>query len=376
MSHATLINHLSIIRDFRQPGKVQHELIDVLFLAITGVISGCEGWEEIEDFGNEKLDWLRQYLPFEEGIPSDDTISRIFQLIEPNEFQKSFAKWMKSCCEMTHGDIIAIDGKTLRGSFKKKNKTDSIHMVSAFASTNSVVLGQVKTSEKSNEITAIPKLLDLLDIRGCLITIDAMGTQTKIAKKIVDKGGDYLLPVKGNQERLQSALDNVFSIERLELKETKSYSTSDKGHGRKEIRHCMVAQADEIGDLAFEWPGLQTLGYVVSLREKNGEACIASVKFYISSAELDAISLLSAAREHWSVENKLHWQLDVSMNEDACRIRQKNSTENLATVRHVALNLLKTDRSFTGGIKRKHKQANRSDTYREAIVSGLSLISV
>jgi predicted transposase YbfD/YdcC len=375
MSQETLINQLSIIRDFRQPGKVQHELIDVLFLAITAVISGCEGWEEIEDFGHDKLDWLRQYLPFEQGIPSDDTISRIFQIIQPKEFQNSFAKWMESCCEMTHGDIIAIDGKTLKGSFKKKNKTDSIHMVSAFASANSVVLGQVKTNEKSNEITAIPTLLDLLDIRGCLITIDAMGCQTKIAKKIVDKGGDYLLPVKGNQSRLQKALDTIFSIDRLESKETEAYTKSEKGHGREETRHCMVADASEIGDLAFEWSGLKTLGYVVSFRAEKGEASVATIKFYISSAELDAKSLLTAARAHWSVENNLHWQLDVSMNEDACRIRQKNSTENLATVRHVALNLLKTDGSFKGGIKRKHKQANRSDSYREAIVSGLSLIS-
>lgn len=374
MSETTLISQLSVIRDFRQPGKVQHELIDVLFLAITAVISGCEGWEEIEDFGNDKLDWLRQYLPFEQGIPSDDTISRIFQIIEPKEFQKSFAKWMKSCCKMTHGDIIAIDGKTLKGSFKKKNKTDSIHMVSAFASANSVVLGQVKTNEKSNEITAIPNLLDILDIRGCLITIDAMGCQTKIAKKIVDKGGDYLLPVKGNQERLQKAMDSIFSISRLESPET--YTTSERGHGREETRHCMVANADEIGDLAFEWAGLKTLGYIVSFRAEKGEPSTAMIKFYISSAELDAKSLLTAARAHWSVENNLHWQLDVSMNEDACRIRMNNSTENLAAVRHVALNLLKTDGSFKGGIKRKHKQANRSDSYREAIVSGLSLISI
>ena len=373
MSQLSLLNQLSIIRDPRQPRKVHHNLVDVLFLAITAVISGSEGWEEIEDFGNDKLDWLRQYLPFAEGIPSDDTISRIFQLIDPKEFQKCFASWMKSCCEMTHGSVIAIDGKTLKGSFNKKNKTDTIHMVSAFASANSVVLGQVKTSEKSNEITAIPKLLDLLDIRGCLITIDAMGCHTKIAKKIVDKGGDYLLPVKGNQKRLQTAVDNIFSITRLEAKETESYTTSEKGHGREETRHCMVADASEIGDLAFEWPGLKTLGYVVSLRAKKGEASVATVKFYISSATLDAKSLLTASRDHWSVENNLHWQLDVSMNEDSCRIRQKNSTENVATVRHTSLNLLKTDQSFKGGIKRKQKQANRSDAYREKIVSGLSL---
>ncbi len=374
MTQLTLLNQLSIIRDPRQPRKVHHNLVDVLFLAITAVISGCEGWEEIEDFGNDKLDWLRKYLPFSGGIPTDDTISRIFQLIDPNEFQKCFASWMKSCCEMSHGSIIAIDGKTLKGSFNQQNKTDTIHMVSAFAAANSVVLGQVKTDAKSNEITAIPTLLDLLDIRGCLVTIDAMGCQTKIAKKIVDKGGNYLLPVKGNQKKLQSALDGIFSINRLEDKETEAYSTSEKGHGREEVRHCMVVNASEIGDLAFEWTSLKTLGYVVSFRTEKGKKTTAAFKFYISSAELDAKSLLNASREHWSVENKLHWQLDVSMNEDACRIRQKNSTENLATVRHTSLNLLKADDSFQGGIKRKHKQANRSDSYREKIVSGLSLL--
>ena len=247
-------------------------------------------------------------------------------------------------------------------------------MVSAFAAANSVVLGQVKTDAKSNEITAIPTLLDLLDIRGCLITIDAMGCQTKIAKKIVDKGGNYLLPVKGNQKKLKMALDGIFSINRLEAKETEAYSTSEKGHGREETRHCMVANADEIGDLAFEWTGLQTLGYVLSLRTEKGKETTAAVKFYISSAVLDAKALLNASREHWSVENNLHWQLDVSMNEDACRIRQRNSTENLATVRHTSLNLLKSDKSFSAGIKRKHKQANRSDEYREKIISGLALL--
>ena len=169
-------------------------------------------------------------------------------------------------------------------------------------------------------------------------------------------------------------MNDIFSIKRLEAKETETYTTSEKGHGREETRHCMVANADEIGELAFEWNSLKTLGYVVSFRAEKGEPCTVMMKFYISSAELDAKSLLTAAREYWSVENNLHWQLDVSVNEDACRIRQNNSTENLAAVRHVALNLLKTDGSFKGGIKRKHKQANRSDSYREKIVSGLSLI--
>jgi predicted transposase YbfD/YdcC len=208
---------------------------------------------------------------------------------------------MKSCCEMSHGDVIAIDGKTLRGSFNNKNKSDTIHMVSAFSAANSVVLGQVKTDAKSNEITAIPKLLDLLDVRGCLVTIDAIGCQTKIAKKIVDKGGDYLLPVKGNQERLQTALDGIFSIGRLELPETEVYTTKEKGHGREDSRMCMVADADEIGYLVFEWPGLKTPGYVVSFRTEKDMQTTVAVKFYISSAKLDAKSLLGASRTHWTV---------------------------------------------------------------------------
>lgn len=226
----------------------------------------------------------------------------------------------------------------------------------------------------TRNLALIPKLLDLLDVRGCLVTIDAMGCQTKIAKKIVDKGGDYLLPVKGNQERLQTALDGIFSIGRLELPETEAYTTKEKGHGREEIRMCMVADASEIGDLVFEWPGLKTLGYVVSFRTEKDMQTTVAVKFYISSAKLDSKALLEASRAHWSVENNLHWQLDISMNEDSCRIRQQNSTENLATVRHTSLNLLKNEKSFEGGIKRKHKQANRSDSYRELVVSGLSLL--
>jgi len=206
-------------------------------------------------------------------------------------------------------------------------------MVSAFAAANSVVLGQVKTDIKSNEITAIPKLLDLLDVRGCIVTIDAMGCQTKIAKKIVDKGGDYLLPVKGNQERLQTALDGIFSIGRLELPETEAYTTKEKGHGREEIRMCMVTDADEIGDLVFEWSGLKTLGYVVSFRTEKDMQTTVAVKFYISSAKLDSKSLLEASRAHWAVENNLHWQLDISMHEDSCRIRQQNSTENLELIK-------------------------------------------
>jgi predicted transposase YbfD/YdcC len=204
---------------------------------------------------------------------------------------------MKSSGEMTHGDVIAIDEKTLKSSFKEKNKIDTTHMVSNFSVANSFVLGQVKTAVKSNEITATSKLLSLLDIHGCLVTIDAIGCLTKIAKKIVDKSGDYLLPVKGNQERLQTALDDIFSIARLELPETEAYTTKEKSHGREEIRMSMVADASEIGDLVFEWPGLKTLRYIVPFRTDKNMQTTAAVKFYISSAKLDFKALLEAS-EH------------------------------------------------------------------------------
>ncbi|MCK5818288.1 MAG: ISAs1 family transposase, partial [Psychromonas sp.] len=226
-----LFTNLSLVSDPRQQGKVKHKLLDILFLIITAVISGADTWEEIEDFGLDKLIWLRKYLPFKKGMPTHDTIARVMGLLDPKEFQLNFANWMSECCELIHGDVIAIDGKSLRGSFTeitdKDGKTGMLHVVSAFCAKHSVSLGQVTTDIKSNEITSIPKLLDLLDIRGCLITIDAMGCKTKIAQKIIDKGGDYLLAVKGYQGRLHGALKNVFNAKRLEENPLDVFTTQD-----------------------------------------------------------------------------------------------------------------------------------------------------
>ncbi len=215
MNGLTLMSHVSIITDHRQNWKVVHSLPDILFLTITATIAGCDGWEEISDFGDDNIDWLKKFSDFKGGVPSYHTIGRVFSAIDPRQFRKVFAKWMNDCQEMTHGETIAIDGKCLKGSYHQDDKKDAIYMVSAFAEANEVVLGQVKVESKSNEITAVPKLLDLLDIRGCLITIDAMGCQTKIAKKIVDKGCDYLLAVKGNQGRLFTKLNEIFNVHRL-----------------------------------------------------------------------------------------------------------------------------------------------------------------
>ena len=299
MNGLTLINHLSIIRDVRQPWKIDHNLSEILFLTITATIAGSDGWEEISDFGEDNLEWLRKFTEFEHGIPSYHTISRVFSAINPKEFRKVFSKWMDDCQAMTHGAIIAIDGKCLRASYNQKDKKDAIHMVTAFAAANEVVIGQVKTDQKSNEITAIPELLKLLDIRGCLVTIDAMGCQTKIAKKIVNKGGDYLLAVKGNQPRLFNKLNEIFDVKTLNSAKENTFSQSNKGHGREETRHHLVKHdLSELEDIAFEWAEIKTIGYVVSFRAEKGEIAKPSMRFYISSAKLTAEEFAHAARTH------------------------------------------------------------------------------
>jgi predicted transposase YbfD/YdcC len=371
MNGLTLLEHISIIREPRQEWKITHKLSEILFLAITATIAGSEGWDEISDFGEDNIDWLRKFSRFENGVPSYHTIARVFSAMNPKEFQKAFIAWMNDCHEATHGDIIAIDGKRVRGSYNQSDKSDAIHMVSAFAAGNEVVLGQIKTDRKSNEITAIPKLLKLLDIRGCLITIDAMGCQTKIAKQVVDGAGDYLLAVKGNQPKLLVAMNKVFSISELESATENVLSQTEKGHGREKTRHHMVTHdLTELGDIAFEWPELKSLGYIVSFRTEKGKTTEASFRFYISSAKLSVQEFANAAREHWSIEVKLHWKLDTALNEDACRIRRENSAENYAIVRHTALNLLNADKTLKASIKRKQKRANRNTDYINQVLTG------
>ena len=297
-------------------------------------------------------------------------------LLDPKKFQLNFANWMYDCCELMHGYVIGIDGKSLRGSFTeitdKDGKTGMVHGVSALCAKHSVSLGQVTTDIKSNEITSIPKLLDLLDIRGCLITIDAMGCQTKIAQKIIDKGGDYLLAIKGYQGRLHGALKNVFNAKRLEEKSLDVFTTQDEKHGRIEDRHGLISlNTSEIEDLAFEWLGLKSIGYTLSFRNQTGKDTTCSSKYYISSSKRSREQFLNAARDHWSIENSLHWRLDVGMGEDNCRIRRENTVENFASVRHIALNLLKSTTSFKAGIKRKLHKANRCDIYRESVLNSL-----
>ena len=374
MNAFSLIEQLSVLHDPRQSWKVTHTLSDILLLTICAVIAGAEGWEDIADFGEDRLDWLRQYGDFEHGAPSDDTIARAVSVVNPKKFQQCFIDWMKACHQATDGDVIAIDGKTVRSSYDKSRRRGPIHMVSAFAAANGVVLGQVKTVEKSNEITAIPELLELLEIKGCLITIDAMGCQRAIAKKIVKKEADYLLAVKGNQGKLHEAFQNHFTVMKVQNWSGDSYQTVEKQHGRHETRFYIVRDLfDEFVNLSFDWPGMKTLGVALAIREVDGRDLALediTLRYYISSAELSAEKLAQATREHWFIENKLHWKLDVAMGEDDCRIRRGDASEILAGFRHIALNLLNDVKSFSGGLKRKQKKASRSTAFLAEVLAG------
>lgn len=361
----SLMHHLSIIPDFRQAWKIKHQLSDILFLTVCAVICGAEGWEEIEDFGHEKLGFLCQYGDFESGVPSHDTLARVMALINAKQLQTAFADWMKACHDATDGAIVAIDGKTLRGSYCRGKDKAAIHMVSAFSTANGVVMGQIKTDEKSNEITAIPELLKLLDLYGCLVTIDAMGCQKKIAHQIRRQGADYLLSVKDNQPKLAEAFEAAFPMKVIANYAGDAYTTVEKNRGREESRYHVVSNVTkEFQELSYEWPDLKTVGAVVSFRQEGDEPPDeAVVRYYISSAELTAEQMAKAVRQHWHVENKLHWCLDVAMREDACRIHRGRAAENLGRVRHIALNYLKGETRFKGGIRRKQKKAALSEEY-------------
>ncbi len=372
MNAHNLIEQLAVIRDPRQEWKINHKLTDILLLTICGVIAGAEGWEEVEDFGHERLEWLQNYGDFESGIPAHDTIARVISSINAKQFQKCFIDWMQGCHEVTKGSVVAIDGKTVRRSYDKAKRLGAIHMVSAFSTANNVVLGQVKTEEKSNEITAIPELLKLLDIRGCIVTIDAMGCQKNIAQAILDKDADYLLAVKGNQKRLEKAFIKHFSIAQVQQWKGDYFTTDEKSHGREETRLYLVSETfDEFVDLSFEWPELRTLGVSVSFRSVEGEVPTdASIRYFISSAKLTAKAFAKATREHWHIENKLHWKLDVAMREDDCRIRRGEAPEVFSNIRHVALNLLNNEKTFKAGMTRKQKKAAMSERYLAEILTG------
>ena len=362
----SFFEHFAILPDPRVQRTRRHELSDIVAVALLGVICGAEGWTEIAEFGEAKEGWLKTFLNLPNGIPSHDTFGRVFAALDPEEFERCFQAWTADLADASAGRIIAIDGKTLRRSFDRANGKSAVHLVSAWVQGNHTVFGQVRTDEKSNEITAIPRLLGMLNLNGATVTLDAMGCQKQIARAIVDKGADYVLAVKGNQgslrEDVQVFMDDV-SGENSVKAPVDVYETVEKDHGRVETRR--VWSTSKVKWLAerTEWPGVQSLAVAECERRIHGQRSVER-RYYISSMTgRSAKRLAEAIRGHWSIENNLHWMLDVVFREDDCRVRVGNAAENLSRLRRMALNLLKRETTSKRGIKCKRLRAGWDHGY-------------
>ena len=371
----TLIEYFGELPDPRIERTKLHDLVDILVMSVCAVISGAEGWTDIEEYGKSKEKKLKEYLGLENGIASHDTIRRVFGSLDAVKFEECFLKWVSSLGKIKGN--IAIDGKTLRHSYDKTHKKGALHLVSAWANESRLVLGQVQTEEKSNEITAIPQLLEMLALEGCLVTIDAMGCQSKIASQIIEQGGDYLLAVKDNQKHLAQVIEDVFALEFAHTSPFEGIAhdyvkTVEKNRGRIEIRECWtISEPDFVQYLRNyqAWSQLQTIAFVKSTRRINGIQTVKK-RFYISSLPTPANTILKASRQHWGIENSLHWVLDVVFREDEARMRTGNTAHNFALLRHLALNLLRLE-SSSKSIRAKRLKAAWDDDFLLKILLSL-----
>ena len=374
-----LIKCLGELTDPRtQKHSSRHTLIDILMLTIIAVICGADSWVAVERFGHAKYEWLKTFLELPNGIPSHDTIGSLFARLQPQGLQNCFLKWIHLLFDFTGGEIIAIDGKTLCHSYDTATERPAIHMISAWVCKNSIVLGQVKTSEKSNEITAIPELLKLLDLKGNIVTIDAMGCQKKIAKQIIEQEGNYVFNLKGNQSSLHDDvrlfIESYIDEKKLQEYQFDYYECIDSDHGRIESRRYWITDELEWLLQSKEWSGLRSIGMVEYIRTDkiSGQQHIER-RCFISSLEGKARPFAEAVRMHWAIENGLHWCLDVGFNEDACRVRKDYAAENFAVLRHIALNLLKNEKTAKVGIQNKRLMAGWDDAYLAKLLAGSKL---
>jgi predicted transposase YbfD/YdcC len=361
MKTQSFLSYFSEINDPRSHVNKLHDLNNILLIGVISTICGASTWKQMEDFAITKIEFLKTVVDLPNGVPSDDTFNRVFSSIDTKEFEKSFVNWVSSLTQSFNNEVISIDGKTVRGA-KTREKNSPVHIVSAWANQNNMVIGQVKVADKSNEITAIPELLDLLFIEGDIITIDAMGTQTEIVKKIIKKGGDYVLAVKENQKELLSEIKDEFMFG----KDLKTFEHIDGGHGRIETRICSV-----VNDFKFitneneKWVKLKQVVKIESIREfKNSDKSIEkATRYFITSLDESPEKILSYVRSHWGIENKLHWILDVQFDEDQSRKRNENAAQNYSIVLKIALNLLKNEKTVKQGIQGKRLKAGWDNSY-------------
>lgn len=372
--HLSLIEHFKGLTDPRVDRTKAHELIDILVIAVCALLCAAESFNDMEDFGKAKEEWFRTFLKLRKGIPSHDTFNRVFAAIDPKEFLDCFLRWTQSLRQAVSQEIVALDGKALRRALNSDQSPK--YIVSAWAETNNLVLGQLKVDDKSNEITAVPELLRVLELAGCIVTVDAMGCQRKIAKEIIEADADYVLALKGNQETVHAEVKSFLDAT-LQEKQSKrpkgavmpkaaahlqKLETVEKDHGRIEIRrYYQSAELDWFVDRA-KWEGLRSVGMVEASRQVEGKTTVER-RYYLSSLPLDVAAFARAVRGHWGVENKLHWVMDVCFREDQSRVRTGYAAENLATLRRLALNLLKREPTKKRGIRGKQLNASWDHAY-------------
>ena len=358
--------YFATVEDPRIDRTKDHALLDIIIITLCAVICGAESWVAVEEFGTTKRAWLETFLDLPHGIPSHDTFGRVFARIDPQQFQYSFMQWVRAL-QQVHGDLIAIDGKTHRGTHDRPNGKAALHLVSAWAAENRLVLGQVAVDDKSNEITAIPILLDLLDLKGCTVTIDAMGCQTEIADQIVRRGGNYVLALRGNQPTLYDDIQALFADARAAQQAEYGITSATEtvmGHGRVETRTAYVISDPAVIAYLNEgqrWRDLASVALIEAQRTVNGTTTIEQ-RYYLLNQRLAAATVNDLVRTHWGIENQVHWVLDVVFHEDASRIRNGHAPQNMAVIRHMALNLLRQEPS-KGSLKSKRFRAALDGAY-------------
>ena len=366
--------HFATLTDPRCPfaPNSRHLLMDILVIAVCAVISGAEGWEDLEEYGKANAEWLGDLLDLPHGIPGHDTFRRVLSHVDPEELTQGFIAWTNALSAASGGDIVSLDGKTLRHSFDKATATAAIHMVSAWASANRLVLGQLKVEEKSNEITAIPALLRLLDVTGAVVTIDAMGCQKEIAKTITDQGADYVLALKDNHptlaEEVALFLNDARATGFADIAHA-YHETVDGDHGRIETRRYWITSEIEWLGAQASWSNLHSVGMVEARREV-GNTIQVETRYFLTSLPAQGGRFAQAVRQHWGIENSLHWVLDVSFDEDACRIRKDKGAQTFAVLRHIALNLLRREPHHKRGIKARRKRAGWDRAYLFQVLTG------